>query len=138
MTFSATQFMLYEAIKSAVRRRQGGKDPSSAQTLAIGCMSGGTAALLTNPLDVITTRLLVQGGAEGGYGGSSMWAVARNAIAEGPIALWRGTLPRVAYMAPLTAVSFTVYEGVRSLLKETSLFRGLAGRGDDGSSEPMR
>ena len=137
MSFSATQFMLYEMFKDAVRKRQGGRDPSSAQTLAIGCASGGTAALLTNPLDVITTRLLVEGGA-GGYGGS-MWAVTRNAIAEGPVSLWRGALPRVAYMAPLTAVSFTVYEAVRALLKDSPLFRHLAADGPgDGADGPMR
>ena len=134
MTYSATQFTLYETFKSAVRSKQNGKDPSSLQTLAIGSMSGGTAALLTNPLDVITTRLLVQGGADG-YGGS-MWAVARKTIAEGPVALWRGTLPRIAYMAPLTAVIFTVYEAVRSVLKETPMFQSLTR--EDSGEEPMR
>ena len=62
-----------------------------------------------------------------------MWSVARKAVAEGPVALWRGALPRVAYMAPLTAISFTVYEAVRSVLKETPMFRD-AGAG--GRSKP--
>jgi len=38
-------------------------------------------------------------------------------MAEAPAALWRGTLPRVAQLAPLSAVSFFAYEGVKALLE---------------------
>jgi len=126
MTFSGTQFLLYELSKRAVRRAKR-RDPTAGETLACGCVSGGIAAGLTNPLDVIASRLQCQDDKRG-YG-STFASVLRATLREGPIALWRGTLPRVAQIAPLSALSFTVYEGMRRYLKDSALFRDASAGG---------
>lgn len=127
MSFSATQFLLYETLKARMAAAKaakaagggGGEEPapllSTPETLGAGCVAGGFAAVLTNPLDVITSRLMIQAGGSA-YGGG-MLAVARRTLAEGPVALWRGTLPRAAQLAPMSALSFTVYEAVRRYLR---------------------
>ncbi len=89
------------------------------QTLIAGSVSGGLAAAITNPLDVVTSRLMVQD-AKKGYG-TGMVSVWRATVKEGPGALWRGTIPRVAQTAPLSALSFAVYEGMRKWFKAARL-----------------
>lgn len=122
--FSGTQFLFYEQLKKLLRRVQQ-RDLTTGETLLAGCVSGGIAAALTNPLDCIASRIQSQVHGTVGYG-SSFLHVLRNTIAESPIALWRGTLPRVMQVAPLSAVSFGVYEAGRRYLKDTALFRDSA------------
>ena len=117
MCYSATQFFVYEVTKAAWTSSRDGAAPTTAQTLLSGSIAGGVAALVTNPLDVVTSRLMVQDH-RNAYGGGSILRVLRATMAEAPIALWRGTLPRVAQLAPLSAVNFFVYEAVRKLLKD--------------------
>jgi hypothetical protein len=125
--FSAVQFLVYENTKSAFERRAGGHRPANThETLLAGCIGGGIAAALTNPLDVITSRLMVQDGRNTGYGGMTMRGVASAAMREGPGALWRGTFPRVAQIAPLSAIAFAVYEGLRKQFKDSAVFRRIA------------
>ena len=146
IVFSATQFLVYENLK--LWRLQSKRNEQQAQTVSIkvsassyilptnhkyelqyydtllcGCISGGIAAALTNPLDVVTSRLMVQDG-RGGYGGSGLFSML-NAILtkEGPTALWRGTLPRVAQTAPLSAISFAVYEAMKAYLSMNGVFK---------------
>lgn len=89
------------------------------ETLLAGSISGGLAAALTNPLDVVTSRLMVQD-AKAGYG-TGMVSVWNATLREGPTALWRGTIPRVAQTAPLSAIAFAVYEGMRSWFQSARL-----------------
>ena len=100
----------------------------TAETLLCGCVAGGVAAALTNPLDVITSRLMVQdgGAAGGGYGaGRGMAGVLAATLRdEGAAALWRGTLPRVAQVAPLSAIAFAVFEGMRGWFASAGFLRG--------------
>jgi len=119
-TFSGTQFLLYELAKRTVRRARR-RDPTPAETLACGCLAGGLAAAVTNPLDVVASRLQCQDAAR--RYGINFATVLGATIREGPVALWRGSLPRVMQIAPLSALSFTVYEGMRRYLKDTALFR---------------
>ncbi len=145
IVFSATQFLVYENLKlwrlQSKRNEEPVKTTSSKvsasyilptnhkyelqyyDTLLCGCISGGIAAALTNPLDVVTSRLMVQDGG-GGYGGSGLFSML-NAILtkEGPSALWRGTLPRVAQTAPLSAISFAVYEAMKAYLSMNGVFK---------------
>ena len=71
---------------------------------------------------------MVQDGRGGGYGGGSgMLGVLRATLrAEGAAALWRGTLPRVAQIAPLSAIAFFVYESMRGWLAKSGVFRSAA------------
>ena len=83
------------------------------------------AAALTNPFDVVTSRLMVQDGRRGYGGGASMAGLlAATLREEGAAALWRGTLPRVAQVAPLSAIAFAVFEGMRGWLAASGVLRG--------------
>lgn len=122
--FSATQFLCYENAKQYFEKRSG-KRVTTSETLICGSIGGGVAAALTNPLDVITSRLMVQDGGSASYG-HCMRSVLRSTLKEGPWALWRGTLPRVAQVAPLSAISFSVYEGMRRWFRDSKMFHKVA------------
>lgn len=124
IVYSATQFLLYENVKQKFEQRSG-KRVSTKETLICGCISGGLAAALTNPFDVVTSRLMIQDGRSSGYG-QSMISVAKSTMAEGPYAIWRGTFPRVAQIAPLSAIAFAVYEGMRGWFKDTGIMNRIA------------
>ena len=79
--FGALQFTLYEYLKS-LRRLQTGRrvtdELSAAEALGAGAVAGALAGFATNPLDVVSARLMVQGPERSrtaevvsGHGGSS-------------------------------------------------------------------
>ena len=80
----------------------------------VGGTAGAAAAGLTNPLDLITTRLMAQGEGQG-YGRGILGAL-KAAQAEGRAALWRGTLPRMAAAFPYAAIQFALFEMVMTWL----------------------
>lgn len=118
--FSALQFMVYEQFKAWRLSSYPSQHTSSGEcglttrdTLLAGAVAGSVAALATNPLDVVTTRLMAQDSSRG-YG-STMRTVITTARAEGILGLWRGSVPRVFAVAPLAAIQFAVYERVKEM-----------------------
>eukprot|EP00941_MAST-03F_sp_MAST-3F-sp1_P001332 g1332.t1 len=116
-TYSALQFVLYEKLKKILQKKRNIYESENAtlqvqDTLFVGAVSGGIAGALSNPLDVITTRLMVQGEKK----------VYRNAVhccmsmlkKEGPQSLLRGLIPRVIHIAPMASITFAVYEQIKS------------------------
>ena len=105
-------------------------------SMLAGSVAGATAALLTNPLDVIKTRLQVQdlqpcplGQAKVNpvklsthrYTGTV--AVFNEIVAqEGPLAFFRGAWLRMLVHAPSVAVSWTAYDSAKRLLAVNSSF----------------
>merc|ERR1719217_1458613 len=63
------------------------------------------AAVIMTPVDVVKTRLMT-GGATGGIAGTF------NAILkdEGAAVLMKGVVPRVCFLAPLAAMTLSLYE----------------------------
>lgn len=112
--FSAIQFLVYEEYCLIYRRAHGGRDMRPEETVLAGATAGGVGALLTNPLDLITTRLMTQG-VDARFG-SGIRACLHHAMTEGPRSLWRGSLARVLAVAPLSAITFTVYEAAKRRL----------------------
>ena len=99
-------------------------------SMLAGSVAGATAALLTNPLDVIKTRLQVQDLqpcplgqtktirpqlASHRYTGTI--AVFNEIVAqEGPLAFFRGAWLRMLVHAPSVAISWTAYDSAKRLL----------------------
>ena len=86
---------------------------SAGETLRIGALAQGVAAWLTNPLDLLKTRVqsaaLLPGAAPLGMRGAL-----RDVIVEsGPIGLFRGAVMRVVWIAPQGCVYYPVYELVQ-------------------------
>jgi len=66
--FSGLQFLLYELLKRRMQRERARLGAAEADaelplgpTFLIGALAGGVAAVITNPLEVVVTRLMVQG-----------------------------------------------------------------------------
>lgn len=63
--FSLVQFPLYEYMKSVIKTMQNGTDAYPYQAAICGSISGGLAAGITTPLDVLKTRLMLGVDAKG-------------------------------------------------------------------------
>ncbi|ONK58219.1 uncharacterized protein A4U43_C09F9780 [Asparagus officinalis] len=115
LPFDAIQFCLYEQLrigyKIAARREL--SDPENA---VIGAFAGAITGAITTPLDVLKTRLMVQGsGAK--YKGliSCAQTIVRE---EGPAVLLKGIGPRVLWIGIGGSIFFGVLEKTKQLLSD--------------------
>ncbi|KAK9811684.1 hypothetical protein WJX72_008322 [[Myrmecia] bisecta] len=121
--FSALYYMFYSELKK--RLQQEGRS-TTAVNFASGTMAAIAATLLTQPTDVIRTRM--QLGLAGGAQLSSLQTLKGLLAASGPRALLVGTMPRVVKRTLQTALVWTLYEELAPRLtklgahvKETAL-----------------
>eukprot|EP00281_Chroomonas_sp_CCMP1168_P024406 CAMPEP_0206225068 /NCGR_PEP_ID=MMETSP0047_2-20121206/7357_1 /ASSEMBLY_ACC=CAM_ASM_000192 /TAXON_ID=195065 /ORGANISM="Chroomonas mesostigmatica_cf, Strain CCMP1168" /LENGTH=363 /DNA_ID=CAMNT_0053648057 /DNA_START=236 /DNA_END=1327 /DNA_ORIENTATION=+ len=119
--YAIVTLLAYEAMQRAVARRagqeggEGGKKKAKGPvlvSLVTGALAGGLGTLVTNPLDVVKTRLMVSPHLYTGYWG----AVATTFSQEGAGAFMRGVVPRLIHKMPANSVFFVVYEAMRRLL----------------------
>ncbi|KAM7480093.1 hypothetical protein LguiA_028306 [Lonicera macranthoides] len=84
---------------------------SSLEGLLLGGLAGGFSAYLTTPLDVIKTRLQVQGSTIRYKG----WldAIQRIWVSEGAKGMFRGSIPRIIWYVPASALTFMAVEFLR-------------------------
>ncbi|CAO2818498.1 unnamed protein product [Amaranthus hypochondriacus] len=118
MPFAGLMVMFYEALKDLTYY---GMKPwhcdadyqinGSLEGLVLGGVAGGLSAYVTTPLDVIKTRLQVQG-PDLRYNG---WfhAIHRTWVIEGPKGFFRGSIPRVVWYVPASALTFMAIEFLR-------------------------
>jgi solute carrier family 25 S-adenosylmethionine transporter 26 len=102
--WNALTFMFFAQAKTAFKKLTG-DSPSTEQNLVLGALSGMTAAVIMTPVDVVKTRLMT-GGASGGIVGTFQ-AILKD---EGAATLMKGVVPRVAFLAPLAAMTLALYE----------------------------
>ena len=77
------------------------------ETIAVGAISGGLAAVCTTPFDVMKTRTMT---ATPGTS-TKMSQIALTIIQEqGLLGLFKGAVPRFFWIAPLGAMNFAGYE----------------------------
>lgn len=118
--FAIVQFPLYERMKAEWSQYQE-QDVSSFQAAACGSVSGGVAAALTTPSDVIKTRLML-GSDKGGVAYNGVMDVAKRVVSEeGVKTLFSGITPRVIWISMGGFVFFGVYEEFRSRLISAGL-----------------
>ncbi|XVF67265.1 hypothetical protein PTKIN_Ptkin10aG0106600 [Pterospermum kingtungense] len=82
--------------------------------------TGFVAAVASNPIDVIKTRVMnikVVLGVEPPYTGALDCAL-KTVKAKGPMALYKGFIPTISRQGPFTVVLFVTLEQVRKLLKD--------------------
>lgn len=116
--FTAMYFAGYESAKSFILdwNEITDEDFSAASHCAAGAIAGTTAASITNPLDVVKTRLQTQGEV-GARRYRGMWHALRTIkMEEGWKGLLRGIVPRVLFHAPAAAVCWTTYEFCKHLM----------------------
>ena len=141
--FSALYFLFYENMKGFVVKndpktylkkvnKEGEEGQKASETEDIGfvqsmvcsMVAGGTASVLTNPLDMAKLRLQVQraGAASNTDAAKAITefyykhmfdAIYKIQRDEGPRALFRGSLARILYHVPMVAISMAVLEKVK-------------------------
>lgn len=117
--FAFIQFPLYERLKVEWGKAQG-HETSPWQAAACGSVSGGIAAGLTTPLDVVKTRLMLGSDKNGVPYKGGRDVVQRLINEEGSAVLLSGIQPRVMWISIGGFVFFGAYESYRSFLMSGS------------------
>ncbi|XP_021903570.1 mitochondrial uncoupling protein 5 [Carica papaya] len=119
MIVTASQLASYDQIKEAILEKGIMKDGLGTHVTA-SFAAGFVAAVASNPVDVIKTRVMnmkVEPGQAPPYSGAIDCAL-KTVKAEGPMALYKGFIPTISRQGPFTVVLFVTLEQVRKLLKE--------------------
>ncbi|XP_071921078.1 S-adenosylmethionine carrier 1, chloroplastic/mitochondrial-like isoform X2 [Coffea arabica] len=116
LPFDAVQFCIYEQLrigyKLAARR-----DLNDPETAMIGAFAGAITGAITTPLDVIKTRLMVQGSAKQYEG--ILHCVGTIVREEGTSSLFKGIGPRVLWIGIGGSIFFGVLERTKKLLSNS-------------------
>ena len=96
------------------------KDIGFFKSMACSIFAGGTASVMTNPLDIAKLRLQVQRAGLKGGGSTKDYhyqhmidAIFKIGKEEGVRALFNGSSARVLYHVPMTAISMSILEEVK-------------------------
>lgn len=114
--FVSIHFAAYESCKKILRKSP--EDEGLGTQIVAGGFAGGLAALATNPLDMVKTRLQTEGVlSDTRYKTSSSFGVLRKIVStEGYAALMHGMGPRVMFHVPAAAISWMTYETCKKFL----------------------
>ena len=122
--YAVVTLLAYEHLKTVWKprtQRTFPNVPTRSWDLMVGGLAGGIGSWVTNPMDVIKTRLQtdVGSGSSGGsslYGGSIVTCAQKTWAEGGPSAFLRGSVPRLLHKVPANAFFFLFYELFRSVL----------------------
>jgi len=115
LPFDAIEFVTYEQLKKGYKKvvLKDSRDLNPAEHSVFGAGAGAATGLVTTPLDVLKTRLMIQGTSK--KYANFLDCAMKIAAAEGPSALFRGWQPRVIWIGVGGSVFFTVLEASKKL-----------------------
>ncbi|OAY58054.1 mitochondrial uncoupling protein 5 [Manihot esculenta] len=119
MIVTASQLASYDQIKEAILEKGVMRDGLGTHVTA-SFAAGFVAAVASNPVDVIKTRVMnmkVEAGKAAPYNGAIDCAM-KTVKAEGIVALYKGFIPTISRQGPFTVVLFVTLEQVRKLFKD--------------------
>ncbi|KAK4758345.1 hypothetical protein SAY87_019646 [Trapa incisa] len=119
MIVTASQLATYDQVKEAILQKGLMADGLGTHVTA-SFSAGFVAAVASNPVDVIKTRVMnmkVEPGKAPPYDGALDCAL-KTVRAEGPMALYKGFIPTISRQGPFTVVLFVTLEQVRKVLKD--------------------
>ncbi|CCL99723.1 uncharacterized protein FIBRA_01745 [Fibroporia radiculosa] len=109
--FTSLQFPLYEFLKKKLSQALGGRPLHAYEAALCGSFSGGVAAALTTPLDVLKTRVMLDMRDTSKHAMPSLSARFKQIyVSEGIHALFAGVVPRTLWISAGGAVFLGVYE----------------------------
>jgi hypothetical protein len=114
--YAVVTLMLYESLQASFGTKtiQFKGDKSKAWDFVFGGICGGVGSWVTNPLDVVKTRLQTNSAS---YGGSVLQCTSDIWQKGGAAVFMRGSVPRLMHKVPANAFFFLFYEFFRRLLK---------------------
>lgn len=118
--FAIIQFPLYEWMKKEKIKHQNSSELSLPAISAIGAISGGFAAAVTTPVDVIKTRLILINDKNGVPYNGPLDVVKRISRQEGLKVFFSGISPRVIWIAFGGIFYFGTFEGMLKLTRNFS------------------
>ncbi|XP_074584085.1 uncharacterized protein LOC141840091 [Curcuma longa] len=113
--FYVAGMCLYAESKKAVQNLLN-RELEPWETVAVGALSGGLAAVVTTPFDVMKTRMMT---APRGFPVSMQMVAFSILRKEGPLGLFKGAVPRFFWIAPLGAMNFAGYELAKKAMDKT-------------------
>ncbi|XP_044510611.1 mitochondrial uncoupling protein 5-like [Mangifera indica] len=119
MIVTASQLASYDQIKETILDKGIMSDGLGTHVTA-SFSAGFVAAVASNPIDVIKTRVMnmkVDAGMKPAYSGAIDCAL-KTVRAEGPMALYKGFIPTISRQGPFTVVLFVTLEQVRKLTRD--------------------
>ncbi|KAI3794361.1 hypothetical protein L1987_36991 [Smallanthus sonchifolius] len=119
MLVTASQLASYDQIKETILEKGVMEDGLGTHVIA-SFAAGFVAAVVTNPIDVIQTRVMnmkVEPGKAPPYVGATDCAL-QMVKTEGLMAFYKGFIPTISRQGPFTIVLFVTLEQVRKLLKD--------------------
>ncbi|XP_068636428.1 calcium-dependent mitochondrial ATP-magnesium/phosphate carrier protein 2-like [Aristolochia californica] len=118
--FYVAGMCLYEESKKAAQHLLS-RDLEPWETIAVGAVSGGLAAVVTTPFDVMKTRMMT---APQGLPVSMSMVAFSILHQEGPLGLFKGAVPRFFWIAPLGAMNFAGYELAKKAMNKSDSTNG--------------
>ncbi|KAL6316672.1 hypothetical protein AAG906_019585 [Vitis piasezkii] len=120
LPFDALQFCIYEQLRIGYKLAAQ-RDLNDPENAMIGAFSGAITGAITTPLDVIKTRLMVQGSANQYKG---IFDCVRTVIREeGTPALFKGIGPRVLWIGIGGSIFFVILERTKQVVAQTHLLQ---------------
>jgi hypothetical protein len=116
MAHSAFSLLIYESLKKhygqhIIATEGQSRDFRTFESLICGAIAGGSAAFITNPLDIVTVRLMTQGKHQRYFG---MQHCFMETLRQEKIrGLWKGSLARTLAIMPSAGICFGVYETIK-------------------------
>ena len=117
--YAIVTLLSYEYIRDTwilPNERQRGGQPSTWRNMVCGGVAGGIGSYVTNPMDVIKTRLQTASSAVD-LTPSVSETFATIWTQEGPSAFLKGSVPRLLHKVPANAIFFVCYEFFRRVLR---------------------
>jgi len=104
--FVVSTFCTFSALERRQLRGRDGASLTPVENLGIGTSSALFSGLLTQPFDVVKTRMMTQAATTAAPYRGVLDCVRTMAVTEGPTSFYRGLIQRSVYMGPLWAIQF--------------------------------